>query len=179
MRHAMEQVETHHVAMVGNGNFGRWDRYSRIEQSQFIDANKASGYRFVLQSVEVPASMRPGARFDIQSAWSNLGVTPAYNTWDVTFDLRQPSTGESVWEGTSRIDLQSLLPTGERGGDNPAIVGDTFTLPTSVPTGEYELGIVVRDPQDYYAPLALAIEGRDPDGRYPLGSVLVDAPEAR
>jgi hypothetical protein len=179
MRNAVEQVRTHHVAMVGNGNFGRWDRYSRPEQSQFMEANKASGYRFVLQSVELPASIRPGAAFDIRSAWSNLGVTPAYNAWDVTFDLRQLSTGESVWEDTSQIDLQTLLPTSpERSGQNSQVTSDTFTLPASVPPGEYELGLTVRDPGGYYAPLALAIEGRGTDGRYGLGSVAVDASEA-
>jgi hypothetical protein len=176
MRNAVEQVQTHHVAMIGNGNFGRWDRYSRSEQTQFTEANKTAGYRFVLEAVELPESIRAGTTFDVQSAWSNVGVTPAYNAWAVTFDLRRPATGEVVWEGVSQIDLQSMLPTqGNAGGNQPVVADDSFTLPAGVPAGQYELGVTPRDSEGYYAPLALAIEGRNPEGRYALGLVSVDA----
>jgi hypothetical protein len=174
------QVEEFHVAMIGNGNFSSWERFSAREQAHLIRAYKRSGYRFVPEDVTFPSAVRAGSSFSVDAAWSNVGVTPAYNEWDVMFDARDPTTGNVVWQGRSELDLRTLLPTVDSasGKSVPLAVHDRFLLPSSVPPGEYDLGLTILDADEYYAPLALAIEGRDSSGRYHLGTMTVDPPLA-
>jgi hypothetical protein len=70
---------------------------------------------------------------------------------------------------TSKLDLQGLLPAKE-----PALVEDVFTLPTNVAAGKYEFRVKISDPTAYDEPLKLAMQGRNSDGSYTLGTVKVD-----
>ena len=86
--------------------------------------------------------------------------------------LRSDS-GAVVWQSKSQLDLQTLLPTNTSGTDTPRTVTDTFHLPATVPDGSYWIAIQIVDPDNYYAPLSLAIEGRQADGSYILGTVAI------
>ena len=52
-------------------------------------------------------------------------------------------------------------------------VTDTFTLPTTVTNGEYSVAVQIVHADNYYPPLALAIQGRQTDGSYPLENIMV------
>jgi len=166
---------THHVSMLGNGGGGliNWTGFSSGEQACIIDTMKHIGYRFNIDSLTMPSSISPGSSFSVSSTWSNAGITPAYNPWNVMVQLRN-SSGTIVWQGKSNLDLQKLLPTNTTGTDNPVSATDAFTLPVGIPAGQYTVSIQVVDPTQYYTPLQLANYNRSANGSYDLGSISVD-----
>jgi hypothetical protein len=169
---ASDQINTYHVAMISNSNIAPWSSYSSSEQNLMVQNNKTSGYRFVLDSLTTPSQIEAGGGFTVITKWSNVNVTPAYNPWNIMVQLRSDS-GAVAWQGKSQLDLQTLLPTNTSGTDTPRTVNDTFHLPTTVPDGSYWIAIQIVDPDNYYAPLSLAIEERQADGSYILGTVHV------
>ena len=164
---ALQQVKDLHVSLVSNGNTASWDSFNWTEQQQFLATGRAAGYRFTLDSVALPQVIAQGASFTAIARWSNRGVAPAYEPWKIRFQLRKPGTSTVAWQGTSTLDLTALRP----------ILGsshqDTFTLPSTIATGTYDVVVRVDDPRHTRAPLALAIVGRASDGSYKLGQISV------
>lgn len=170
---AIRQAQEYHYSAIGNGN--RNTSISPTLMDGLIAVGKTLGYRYQLNSISLPAQIARGASFSVASSWSNVGVAPIYERWDVMVQLRNRSTGAVVWQAKSAFDLRNLLPTKDRstGVDTPVDVGDTFQLPATVPVDTYDLVVVVVDPASYYKPLSLAISGRRADGSYALGQVSV------
>ena len=50
---------------------------------------------------------------------------------------------------------------------------DHFQLPSTIPIGSYSVTMRIIDPDNYYEPLMLAIQGRNTDGSYSLGTVII------
>jgi hypothetical protein len=174
---AQDQIVQYHAALIGDGagNINSFGSYSSSDQQLMMLNYNTSGYRFVLDRLTVASTLARGSSFDVTSLWSNVGITPAYSAWSVVFQLKDPGTGQIAWEGTSRLDLQQLLPTKTGSGtDTPASVADHFTLPAAVAAGTYQWVVRVVDPEGYYRPLALAIQGRTSDGSYLLGDITVN-----
>jgi len=164
---ALQQVRDLHVSLVSNGNTASWSSLSSTEQQQFLAVGRAAGYRITLDSVAMPQVLPQGTSFTMTAQWSNRGVAPAYEPWKLRLQLRVPGTTTVVWQATSSIDLADLLPS----------VGsfhqDTFTLPSTIATGTYDVVVRIEDPRKTRAPLALAIVGRASDGSYKLGQLSV------
>ena len=171
---AQNQIKQYHFALIGDGanNIISFSSYSATDQGLMMQNYKTSGYRFVLDSLTIPSLIGAGGGFTISTKWSNVNVTPAYNPWNIMLQLRS-GRGVVVWQGKLHFDLQTLLPTNTSGTDTPRKVTDTFDLPTTVPNGSYMVSIQIVDPDNYYAPLNLAIQGRQTDGSYILGIVQV------
>lgn len=168
---AIEQVQRYHVSMVSNGNMLDWDSMNSAGRNAVVTLAKASGYRFALAELALPALLRTGERVTLTSSWVNEGVAPIYEAWQTWYQLRD-SGGAVVWERPSQLDLRTLLPSAAT--DRQA-VADELLLPTSIAPGSYTLSLVVRDPAGLRAPLRLAITERQDDGSYTLGSVAVQA----
>jgi hypothetical protein len=171
---AITQTRQFHVAMVGNGNMRSWSLLSSAGKTAAMDVGKTAGYRFELSQLTLPGALQPGQSFSVDSSWRNVGLTPSYERWNVTFQLRRANTGTPLWEGISSLNLRTLLPT----GNGVETQRDTFTLPQAFPEGSYQVAVIVRDPNSYRAPLALAIEGVDATGGYVLGEIEVAGPGA-
>jgi hypothetical protein len=171
---AQNQITQYHFAVIGDGgnNIDSFSRYSASDQNLMEQNYKTSGYRFVLDSLTTPTQLEGGGGFTVTTKWSNVNVTPAYNPWDIMVQLRSDS-GAVAWQGKSQLDLQTLLPTNTSGTDTPRTVTDIFHVPATVLEGSYRIAIKIIDPDNYYAPLSLAIEGRQVDGSYILGKVAV------
>lgn len=168
----LEQVREYHITALSSANFpGTYAEMSSTEQANFRMANKAAGYRFVVDSLTVPEVVTPGSEMTVSASWSNTGVGPAYLPWDTMIELRNPADGSVVLSGRSAIDLATLLPTGDR----PAVVVDRFAVPGSLAPGSYDVHVRAVSPEGYLAPLNLAIAGRTADGSYRLGTVQVAA----
>ncbi|MFP4437207.1 MAG: DUF4832 domain-containing protein [Chloroflexaceae bacterium] len=164
----LEQVRRWHVAAVANGSVSTWDSYTPEQQAQVIQIGKDAGYRFVLEQLTYPTEVAAGSAFEITSHWSNVGITPTYERFVVTFELRPQGQANVAWLGSSHLDLEQLLPTTE-----PISITDQLRLSYRLKPGVYDLSLVVRDPSGYRAPLNLAITGRTDTGRYPLGTLTV------
>ncbi len=167
---ASGQIAQFHVDNIGNGNMAAWNSFSRSEQLQWALNNTHAGYRFVPNHLAMPSRLSSGSQFAVVSNWSNVGVTPAYNPWDVIIQLRN-RIGSIVWSGTSKLDLEHFLPGTQS-------ITDTFTLGAVAP-GRYRVVLVVLDPKHYYGPLGLAIRHRSFDGSYTIGSVDVRRADIR
>jgi len=137
-----------------------------------MDTMKRIGYRIGINSLTMPAIITAGARFSVRSTWSNAGITPAYNLWNVMVQLRR-SNGKVVWQGKSRLNMQKLLPTRSGGIDKPVSIGDTFRLKRDVAAGRYLVSLEVLDPRHYYVPMRLANYHRSVVGSYPLGKITI------
>jgi hypothetical protein len=163
------QIAEFHVANLGNGNFGSLAKYSRADRARLARDNIMSGYRFALGGFSMPATISRTEPFVGTSRWSNTGVTPAYEPWNVTFELRVPTTGRIVWTGRSKVDLRAMLPT----GNGSRVTSDEFTVGSTVPRGTYTVAVTVLDPARTLRPLGLAMSGRTRAGAYVLGSISV------
>ncbi|HEX7460874.1 MAG TPA: DUF4832 domain-containing protein [Dermatophilaceae bacterium] len=163
---ADQQIAKYHFSMLSDGNYPtRYADMSAADKASFEHANKESGYRNNLVSVAVPGRISPAVPFSVTSAWNNSGVAPAYDQWSVRYQLRN-STGAVVWTGSSSLAMTTLLP-GQKS------VTDTFSVPSGVATGTYQLAVKVADPAGSTSPMALAQQGANSDGSYSLGSVVV------
>jgi Domain of unknown function (DUF4832) len=163
-----QQVGTWHIAAIANGSIGSWSSYSADQQAQILLMGKHAGYRFVLNALTYPAEAMNNALLTISSQWSNAGITPAYEPFAVTFELRPKGQTTVLWSGLSRLDLERFLPT-----TAPRMITDQLYLPDQLPSGQYTLSLVVHDLTGYRAPLSLAITGGDASGRYLLGEISI------
>ncbi len=162
------QVQTWHVASLGNGNISAWSSYNSTDQGHFLNAGMLMGYRFVLANVSIAQALTPGGAFTVASSWKNIGVTPHYEPVTVKYQLRSGST--VIWEGSSSLDLEGFLPT----GGTPLAVNDGFTLPSSVAPGSYSFAVSLPSLDGSRDPLKLAITtAQNSDGSYTLGNITV------
>jgi hypothetical protein len=171
-RLALEHARDYHVSLVSNGNTLEWDSLSQTGKNLFVQLGKMSGYRYELVKLTVPAALGRGASFTIEAAWHNSGNAPTYEDWQVVYQLRAPGSKSAVWESSSSLNLRTLLPTQTEAAVK---VTDQLRLTSSVPAGNYDLIVIVRDPSKYRAPLKLAIEGAQSDGSYKLGTITVSS----
>ena len=164
---ALSEVERYHVSLVSNANTIKWSELSAAGKEAFVRVGKTAGYRLVLDELVLPGTILAGSTFDITTRWENTGVAPVYEPWQVAVQLRKAGSDEVAWETTSGIELTSVLPGG------PLEQSDRVTVPGNVAQGEYDVVVIVQDPRQTRAPLALALADVQPDGSYRLGSVSV------
>ncbi|GAC1394139.1 MAG: DUF4832 domain-containing protein [Ktedonobacteraceae bacterium] len=171
---ASNQVKTYHAAMIGDGNFHPYTAYSYLQQQYLKQTFALSGYRFVLDHVTLPSRITMNTPFLVTTAWSNVNVTPAYTPWNIMLRLAD-SAGNIVWQGKSKLDLQKLVPTTNQitHTNTPIEFTEQFMWPSTLSAGKYTLSIQIVDPDHYYDPLHLAIQGRAIDGSYMLGRVSI------
>jgi hypothetical protein len=165
-----EQVSEFHLAAVKNGAFctGTWSALTPADQAAIWSAGLRSGYRYAPAEISIlplPAGLL------IETSWSNTGVAPAYDRWDVEFSLWTSGSGSDAprkaASSRSTIDLRKVLPT-------PSDVHlDTFPLPPELASGFYELRVRVTDPEGYLRPMQLALQSESPEGYYPLGRIAI------
>ena len=169
-RQMERQAAEFHVATIhGINTFKKGLQYSADEREAVANAGKNSGFRFALVSLAIPEALIPGNTFRVSAVWANQGVTPAYEKWQVVYQIRVPQTGTIVWEGASALDLEKLLPTGAV----PFHCNDQMVLPEGCAPAAYDFAVIVKDQETKYRlPLALAIAGRQADGSYKLGTVM-------
>ncbi len=118
---------------------------------------KKMGYRLELRRAY--AGVENG-RLRLKLLWCNTGVAPCYEPYPLIVRLKN-DRAEKSWQ--LEEDIRSWLP------DEDHVV--QAALPLDVPAGTYELslGIDTRIPE--IGTLHLAIEGRNAEGFYPLGTV--------
>jgi hypothetical protein len=166
-RLAQQQAKDYHVSLVSNGNTLAWERLSGTGRTALLQLGKSVGYRLVLDELAMSQGLHPGGSFRVTSRWINRGNAPVYERWQPTLELRDDA-GRVRWRGRLDLDLADLLPS-----DRTTSFDDQFTLPDDFAPGRYDLVLVIRDPADYREPLALVIQGRQRDGSYGLGEVVV------
>jgi hypothetical protein len=124
---------------------------------------KKMGYRFVLRKFTYPSRIAPQGKLAFRTWWENKGVAPAYREWPLALRLKNMQRTEVF---TTDADLRTWLP-----GD---IVYDSAVfLPVDMPEGQYDLEIAIVEPRTRRPHVRLAIEGRQADGWYRMGTIHV------
>lgn len=164
---ALGELFQSHVSMVGNGNVypSSYSDFNLTEQKAWIDCGKHAGFRFELRNVTIPNRIEAGSHATLRSEWINVGVAPPYRNWNVHWQLVSQG-GVTVWEGTSTMNFNGVLPSTTTG-----VINENFNFPSTLPPGTMSLRVIVIDPSGYFAPMALALSGRASNGSYPVGTI--------
>lgn len=158
------QIRLYHATSFGNGNYPSLS--AAQTRTNVINSSKACGYRLVLNGGNATASVPRNSNLEINLTWQNVGISQTYEDWNVDFELRNGST--VVWNGRSTKVLKHYKPA-----VSGATTNDSFTIPGTTATGTFNLVLIIRDPNNFRAPLPLAITGRQADGSYILGSITI------
>ena len=151
----LRQVETYHVATIGDGNLATntWAKVPPDDQKAFVAAASRAGYRVQVTPHAEESQDKAGARIvNVSLAWQNTGVAPVFGTWKPYVEL---------WSGSLRLarapvdlELRRLLPS-----DKPTTTRSRLTLPAgATPPGEpYTVKVEVLDKRNYRAPLNVTV----------------------
>ena len=126
----------------------------------FDQFQKQIGYRFVLKKLEYPTHVSRGSMAQVNMWWFNAGVAPVYRDYLLALeigsaviplegDIKQWLPGDSVWENTTPV-------------------------PRDLKPGKYRLRVALLDPATLTPAIQLAISGRQNDGWYDMGDIVVD-----
>lgn len=176
---AIEDTVNYHVSLVASNvtvpSADTYDMWARI--------NKYAGYRYAITSATVPGSAPRGSALPITVRWNNFGTAPAYDNWQVVYELRD-SKNTVVKTVSSALALRNIAAEQNYAdtAQDPtsAANDDMFSLSTSgLRAGNYVLTakVVWNDHKSRgnntvnYPPMKLAQAGRNNDGRYPIGSI--------
>jgi len=129
-------------------------------KKDFEEFQKRIGYRYALRRLEFPAQAKPGTMLPVKMWWFNAGVAPLYR--ETTLALRIGSSLVRV-----PVDVRKWLP-----GD--AAFEGTLYVDDALPPGTHELSVAMLDPRTGKPAIRLAMEGRQPDGWYKLGTVTIE-----
>lgn len=183
------QIKDFHLAMFGNGNVGkvsatstsdadRWNGFSTDQKNRWLQVVKLPGYRFELTKITVPQSIAPGGMFNVISEWRNVGVAPEYDHWNTSLALYKNGTLVRKFNTPLSVDFTKLLPNDSGSSTSTQTFNDVIIFP-SLPEGTYDIHVIVEDKtlttsgSSYRRPMALAIQGKQSDGSYKLGSITI------
>ena len=137
------------------------------EMSEFI---KKMGYRFVINYITLPMTVKPGQALHIESEWENLGVAPAYRDYIIAFKLiskdRRPKS-IMIQDPSYNTDIKEWLP-------GTHTLNLDMKIPPDIKPGRYNLAVALLDPYTKEVAVKLAIEGRDSQGWYNLSELEVE-----
>jgi hypothetical protein len=162
----------------------------------FATAIKYSGYRYAVTAVSIPAFVATNSSLPITATWTNFGVAPTYDRWQITYQLRN-SSNVVVATADSSLNLKTLFNPSQAnttvGQGNPSSINhgpplgastnDTASISTAgLAAGTYTVAVVVTWAEHKagathtwnYGPMNLALQdGQNSDGSYPIGTVAV------
>ena len=147
----------------------------------------ALGYLFLLDQATYPSRVETGTPFSAGFVVRNKGSSPMYYNWPVELSLLDPASKKPVYTAIfAHIDIRTWLPGsnwqynvgdpslaggGYKTPAAPNSVRGTFTLPASVPAGEYILALAVLDPAGMKPGLRFSTVNYFHGGRHPLGRI--------
>lgn len=159
-------------SVTGTGSCSFWEMESQVRRyhmSQFSNTNavsagvlcadnnyraasKASGYRLAIKGGSISGT-------SLTLNWSNIGIAPVYENWDVYLELRSGTS--VVWSGKSLFKPKLFLP-------GTTSVKDVLG---TVAAGTYSLYVIIKDPLGYRKPFVLANKNRQADGSYKVADI--------
>ena len=132
-------------------------------KSQFDDFQKKIGYRFILRRLEYPEVVSAGTMMPIHMWWLNAGVAPIYKEISLAIELRSEQNSAVI---QIPVDVRKWLP-----GD--VVYDGMVYVPESMADGRYDFRVAMVDPRTAKPAVRFAIQGRQNDGWYSMGSLTV------
>lgn len=130
----------------------------------FDEFQKKMGYRFVLRRLQYPRTVKAGYMMAVHMWWLNAGVAPVYRDYWLAVELHSPHGSALI---RTSADVKKWLP-----GD--AVYDSTLYVPENLKPGTYRFRVALLDPRAGQPVIRLAIQGRQPEGWYDLGSIVVE-----
>lgn len=89
---------------------------------------KYSGYRYAMTDATVPDTVTQGSNLPITVEWTNFGVAPVYDEWQVRYEIRDDANNV-VQTNNSSLDLKTLHAEQNytNVNDEPAVSTDSDT----------------------------------------------------
>lgn len=134
-----------------------------VWKPRFEEFQKQLGYRFILRRLEYPSEVIAGAMMPVHMWWLNAGVAPIYEQYDLAVQLRSKDVSAVI---NIPVDVRTWEP-----GD--AVYDGTLYVPESLASGTYDVRIAMLDSRTHEPAIRFAIAGRDPDGWYTMGTIIV------
>lgn len=140
-------------------------------RSWLTQAASRLGYRFELVSLDVGDSfhLNPdcSARIPLRTVWRNRGLAPCRQSYALVWALLNPATGEPVFSQLQFPNPPTSMWDSEKEDiEIPAML----RVPGTLAPDDYQLSVAMVDP-GCDRTIALAMQGRDEKGRYPLCSL--------
>ncbi|HEV2194593.1 MAG TPA: DUF4832 domain-containing protein [Candidatus Acidoferrum sp.] len=135
-------------------------------KAAFDAFQKKIGYRFNLRRLEYSKVVAPGTMMPVHMWWLNEGVAPIYKEFTLAMELRSANMAAVI---SVPVDIRKWLP-----GD--AVYDGTLYVPDNLAEGNYEVRVAMLDPRTSKPAIRFAVEGRQEDGWYAMGSLTVKAP---
>jgi hypothetical protein len=129
-------------------------------KTAFEEFQKQIGYRFVLKRLEYPSHAGRGTMAPLSMWWFNAGVAPSYRNYTLALAI-----GDVVVPLDA--DIRQWLP-----GD--AVVDGSIAVPRDIAPGRYALRVALLDSKTRLPAIRLAIAGRQDDGWYHVGEIVID-----
>jgi hypothetical protein len=180
----LHDVVRYHVSMTSSGNFPDRDANSAMDPNLFrlwAQANTSAGYRYSVEARPDSQSMQ-GKVATISVVWTNYGSAATTEQWSPGYKLVD-FTGAVVRSLPATVNLKTLVHDDTSSSREEAVPASTtesvhidlnglapgrYTLRASVDWQQHKPGAshVVN-----YAPMALARDGRDAAGLYPIATL--------
>lgn len=180
----LHDVVRYHVSMTSSANFPDRDSTSAMDANLFLlwaQANTSAGYRYSVEARPGSQSIQ-GKVASISVVWTNYGSAAATEQWAPGYKLVDFS-GAVVRSLPATVNLKTLVhddTSSSREEAVPASSTETVRIDlTGLAPGHYTLRASV-DWQQHkpgashvvnYAPMALARDGRDGAGMYPIATL--------
>jgi hypothetical protein len=163
--------------------------YFDQSDSSWVEARELAarhlGAQIVHQGTDAPDAVQAGQEYVFTTKWVNRGTTPLMRperrgikdvpaSYDVVIAFVDSGSGSSVFEYTFTPDI----PTSEWYSAQAVQLEQSVRIPASVPSGEYDLRIALRNPNvtadDDRRHFRLVNEDiHDGSGRYTVGTITV------
>ncbi|MBS1840717.1 MAG: DUF4832 domain-containing protein [Acidobacteria bacterium] len=132
-------------------------------KAKFEEFQKKIGYRFILRRLEYSKVVKHGTMMPVHLWWLNDGIAPVYNAYDLMLELRSRQESARI---LIPVDVRKWLP-----GD--AVFDGSVYIPEDLAEGNYDVRVAMLDPRTGVPAIRFAIEGRQDDGWYAMGSLTV------
>lgn len=181
---ALRDVVKYHVSMTASYNFPDRDANAPMAAGLYVlwaQANVYAGYRYSVEARPGSESLRDGVA-KIAVTWTNYGSAAATERWVPGYRLVD-FAGGVIRTLPATVVLKNLVPDeGKRSGEKPVPASSTEFVAVDLKglaPGQYTLRASV-DWQQHktdasgvvnYPPMALARNGRDDSGGYPIATL--------
>ncbi len=180
----LHDVVRYHVSMTSSANFPDRDSTSAMDPALYLlwaQANRSAGYRYSVEAKPGSQSIQ-GKVAAISVVWTNYGSAAATEQWAPGYKLVDFS-GAVVRSLPATVNLKTLVhDDSSQSREEPVPVSSTESVHVDVSglvPGHYTLRASVEWQQHKpgashvvnYAPMALARDGRDGSGLYPIATL--------
>ena len=118
-----------------------------------------------MRRLEYPKTVNAGSMMPIHMWWLNAGVAPIYREYSLAVELRASKTATII---RVPVDVRKWFP-----GD--AVFDGTLYVPENLAEGAYNFRVAMLDPWTGQPAIRFAVEGRQDDGWYNMGSLTIKA----